>query len=394
MSKKRRKKRKAGVVFLQGFGTTLLVVALLFLTGFASYKVSLFYFNKKGAPGGNRVSAVMKELYGGAEVQDISKNLIYGVDKESGRVRGLVLEIFHTGTGNMDYITIPVNTEITVSNELYQKLIKSGCEAPQIVKLSAIHKYYSGEDMYEYGELLLNDLLGIDIGYYTVEDIDTFKKKFERIDCQTTVQGEEAARLQTVKLWVLKEGFKAELNAVEKKEKAVKEYIEASYKDCTSNLSLRSKKSYAGDYLKWNPDYTHYYVIPGVAEEKYYEPLPEEGKALLEQILGNSTYIEQQQLETAGTEADSRAYRIQILNASQINGLAAKYQRTLEAQGYTVDSVGNYTGQMQTASRILVRNEGTGADLLLYLENAQLSGSAVLPEGIDIQIILGTDADK
>lgn len=66
----------------------------------------------------------------------------------------------------------------------------------------------------------------------------------------------------------------------------------------------------------------------------------------------------------------------------------------MEEQGYTIDSIGNYMGQMQTESSILVRSADVGADLLLYLEGSRLTVSEALPEGIDIQIILGTDADN
>ncbi len=394
MSKKRKKKRNAMAVFFRGFGMSLLLIAMLLLTGFVSYKVSLFYFNERGVSKNSKASAVIQELYGSVAVEDISKNLIYSVDKKSGKVKGLVLEIFNTNTNNMDYITIPANTEITISNELYQKLAKAGCEAPQIIKVSAISKYFSKDTMYEYGELIINDLLGIDISYYTVVEPKTFKRMFEKTQRRETVQEEENAKVQTVNLWTLTEAYMSELRAVEKEEKAVKEYIEKAYESCTSNLSVRSKKEYAKDYLRWDIEHTHFHMIPGVVEEDCYRALPEESKALLEQVLGNDSYTVPQDITVSGTEADSREYAIEILNASQVNGLAAKYKEVLEEQGYRVNSIGNYTGQVQEQSSILVRNEGTGADLLLYLEGGSLSVSDSLPEGIDIQIILGTDANK
>ena len=395
MGKKRRKKKKsAGRIFLEGFAKSLLIMGMLFLTGFASYKVSLFYFHERGVSGSSKASSVIQELYGAVEAEDISKNLIYSIENESGKLKGMVLEVFNTYTGNMDYITIPANTELTISNELYEKLLKAGCEAPQIIKLSSIHKYFSEDTMYEYGELLLNDLLGIDISYYTVMEPEVFEQIFEKTERKEVVQGAETAVVQTVELWTLKESWCNEWKAVEKTEEAIKAYMETSYEKCKSNLSVRSKKKYATAYLKWDIDYTYYHIVPGVAEEKTYEVIPEDAKKLLEQVLGNSTYTEQQNGTIATLDAVSKNGVIQILNASQINGLAAQYKTTLEAQGYTVDSIGNYTGQMQTMSSILVREEGLGSDLLLYLENAQIRVSPNLPAGIDIQIVLGTDADR
>lgn len=393
MGKRKKKKKSAGAVFLRGFGTSVLVICLLFLAGFASYKVSLFYFNEKGVSRDSKASDMIQELYGSVEVEDVSKNLIYSVDQESGKIKSIVLEIFNTNTKNMDYITIPVKTEFTISNELYQKLAATGCEAPQIIKLSSIYKYFSEDTLYEYGELIINDLLGIDISYYTVVEPAVFKKMFKKTEYQTAVQSADTARVQTVQMWSLSESYKNEIKAIEKEEKAVKDYIERAYESCTSNLPASSKKQYAQDYLKWNVDYTYYYVLPGIVEDTSYHALGEEAKALLSQLLTNAAYTQPQNIENIRT-TQSKDCIIQILNASQINGLAAEYKETLEEQGYTVDSVGNYTGQVQTASSILVREEGTGADLLFYLKDAVVTVSETLPDGIDIQIILGTDASQ
>ena len=51
--------------------------------------------------------------------------------------------------------------------------------------------------------------------------------------------------------------------------------------------------------------------------------------------------------------------------------------------------IGNYTDEILTDTRILVREDETGYDLLSYFQNASIE-TAELPEGIDIEIILGT----
>lgn len=397
MRKKRKKKRSAVAVFFRGFVKSLLLIGALVLVGFASYKVSLFYFNERGVSTNSKASKMIQELYGNVAVEDISKNLIYNVDKKSGKVKGLLLEIFNTNTSNMDYITIPVNTEITISNELYQKLAKAGCEAPQIIKISAIHKYFSEDTMYEYGELIINDFLGIDISYYTAVEPKAFEKMFKKTKYQEAVPGAEDAKKQTVKVWTLTEDYRAELAALGTDVKLIEEHIDKAYKHCTSNLPARSKKKYIEDYLKWNADNTYFHIIPGLVEEDCYAPLPEEARTLLEQILGNEAYVGAQERTPESTNesvADSKEYAIQILNGSQVNGLAAKYKTKLEAEGYHVASIGNYKGQAQTESSILVKEEEMGADLLLYIEGGSLSVSEALPEGIDIQIILGSDANQ
>jgi hypothetical protein len=377
MAKKRKKKRSAVSVFFTGFLKSLLVIALLFLTGFGSYKASLFYFNLRGVSSGSRASALIRDLYGSVSAEDISKNLIYGL-AEDGSISELILEIFNTKTGNMDYVTIPVKTEFTISNDLYQKLTKAGSDVPQIIRLSTLHKYFEDETLYEYGSLLTEDILGIDISYYTVLEKQIFDKTF------TETEG----------YFTFTEEYKTELMSVEKDETAIKEYLETAYQDCTSNLSLRSKKKYAAAYVQWGLQNTHYYLVPGAWTEDTYTVSTEEAKTLLQELLANLSYSSPQ--STSDKKTDSKEYKIQILNASQINGLAAKYKTLLENEGYQVAEIGNYTGSslVQSQSRIVVSKEGIGEDLLDFLDEGEIEIANDLPEGIDIRIILGSDANQ
>ncbi len=246
--------------------------------------------------------------------------------------------------------------------------------------------------MCEYGMLIVDDLLGIDISYYTVVDQKAFRTAFKKKTYREVTQDGENVQVQNVACWIYKDHYKKKLKNLQSEEKTIKDYLEVLYENGKSNLHLSAKKQYAGDYMQWEIDNTYFHILPGVSSETVYEAKTEEARELLEEILNHGTYGVPQLMGDSSL-CDSRDCTIEILNASQINGLAAKYQEMLEEQGYTISSIGNYMGMMQTSTSIVVKSTDMGADLLLYLEGAQLSVSDTLPENVDIQIILGTDAN-
>lgn len=390
--KKRKKKKNAGKIFLQGFLKSFLILLALLGTGFIGYKGTNFYYSKFGGPGDDKAAQIIKELYGEVEVVDIAINLIYCVDGDN-QINAMVLEIFNTNTSNMDYVTIPLKSQFTISNELYQKLCASGCDAPQIMKLSKMDEYFSDETLYEYGVILLEDLLDIDINYYTAVAKDTFKQMFKK-KAPPLSYNEEGIVISSDVQWNLKQSYLKEIGALTD-ESELEDYIREKLKKCKSNLNTKSKLEYGEKYRKVNPSLIYTHSIYGVLENNSFDIDVERTNLLFQQLLSNSSYTMEQKDTNGGTKAVERislGAAIEILNGSGITGLAAKYQTSLLEDGYTVSKIGNYTSQTEQATRILVKEEGLGADLLEYFEGASIEVSQ-LPDGVDIEIILGSDAN-
>lgn len=391
VKRKRRKKKSAGQVFVTGFLKSFAIILALLATSYAGYAATNYYYDKFGGPKDDKAAELIKELYGEVEVVDVSKNLIYCVDGDN-QIKAMVLEIFNTNTSNMDYITIPLKSQFTISNELYQKLCASGADAPQIIKLAKMDDYFSDETLYEYGVILLEDLLDIDINYYTAVGRDVFKQMFKQ-KTAPPVYNDEGTVISSDVQWDLRQSYIKEISAL-KDEGELEEYIKGKLKKCKSNLNTRSKLEYADKYQKVNPKLIYTHSIYGIMENKSFEIDIERTNALFNQILTNSSYTMEQRNTNTGAQPVQRVSQgaaIQILNGSGITGLAAKYQTSLQNDGYTVAGIGNYTSQSEKTTRILVKEEGKGTDLLEYFEGASIE-TAQLPEGVDIEIILGSDA--
>ena len=69
--------------------------------------------------------------------------------------------------------------------------------------------------------------------------------------------------------------------------------------------------------------------------------------------------------------------------------MAAKMQERLESKGYTVAEIGDYTKETLTRTKIIVKKEGQGEDLVKYFKDPEVTVGTV-DDGYDIEIIVGT----
>ena len=175
-------KKNAVMFFLKSLLKSILVIVSILAVGAISYKVSYEYLSKQLEAG--KLDVQEKELetiLDQAKTDEISKNLIYVVDDKQ-RITHMLLEICNTKTYNMDYVTIPVETDYTIPARMYQKLCVVDEEIPQIVRFSKLRKYFADlEDTqaYGYAELIMEKLLKTDISYFTVIPQDIYDLHYQ-----------------------------------------------------------------------------------------------------------------------------------------------------------------------------------------------------------------------
>ncbi len=74
--------------------------------------------------------------------------------------------------------------------------------------------------------------------------------------------------------------------------------------------------------------------------------------------------------------------------------MAASYRDELTEQGFTVLGIGDYSGEIQSDTTILVKDESYGKDLLKFFPSAVIEKSSVLTDDADIEILLGVNANR
>lgn len=423
----KKKNKSIFKLFYMSLLKSLLCIAIILVVGFISYKVSYTVLSK--ADGDTDTSAEsLEEIKNKATTDEISKNLIY-VSDDKNKITHVMLEICNTKTYNMDYVTIPVRTDYTIPSVMYRKLCQINKEIPQVIRISKLKQYFDDEnDAYGYGVLIFEKMLGTDISYYTALDQETYDSHYTeqkvRVAYRTKsalnntpgpdgVTPTSATTLKTqMKVSVLSDAFCNQLKDLGADQKKIADYIKEQYSRVESNLTVYNKIGYVEAYEKMDVTMYHYWGIPGVYTDKVFEvdtKAAKKGLAALTENTAEYTTVQDfsalnrmaanasaedasagEKTETLSDNAESsKGLLIYVLNGSQIAGLASSTKEKLEAAGYTVPKVGNYTAETLTTTRIKVSKKGQGEDLKEYFNNPEISVGGVT-SGYDIEIVLGT----
>jgi hypothetical protein len=195
-------------------------------------------------------------------IDDISKNLIFCYDDETKEIKKILLEVFWCADHRITYLTIPMRTQFTISNSLYQKLIVTDPSIPQIMKLSSISKYFDQETIYDYGVLITEDMLKADISYYTAVPLSMYQSIFE--------SSAEEDEDQELTVEVFSDAFEDYLKKI-KTEEDLKHYLTKSYPSVISNLTLNQKMDYLESYCRTSLSNVTFQLIGGRNKNSGYE---------------------------------------------------------------------------------------------------------------------------
>lgn len=242
----KKKKRSPGQIFFYGFVRSLLFLAAVFAAALISYYVTYAIYDS-GKVSYDGKESILFERDGKIEHQTICRNLIYEANKRTGRIEAMVLEIFNTGTNQLTYITIPRGLTFALSNELYKKLNVVSDRVPQIVKLGRLPNYFEGNSCFEYGEILLEDLFGMDISYYTALGHKQFHRIFKRNSNGT---------------YIYRPAMKRRVEGFQDKSE-ISDYVTRVYKRCSTNCNLSSRLEYLEDYQRLSVEDISFCKIKG-----------------------------------------------------------------------------------------------------------------------------------
>ena len=198
-----------------------------------------------------------------ARLDDVSKHLIYCVDEDDGSIKKIVLEILDCKKVKLFYITIPIKTKLTLSDSLHSKLVLIKPSIPQFLKLSAITGYIPKEIAYEYGVLIIEELLNIQISYYSVVPSSLYETVFTGKN-NINNSSEDGYPKE-----VFSDGFIEFLHSIDT-ETQLRSYIKDIYNMIYSNLSYEDKLNYMETYLKIQGKDIHFDLIAGTDSNSAY----------------------------------------------------------------------------------------------------------------------------
>lgn len=391
------KKKSIAKVFILSLLKSILGIAIIIAVGFASYKISYMVLSNNSENVGTSSNEI-KDIVEEAQTDEISKNLIY-VSNDN-KISHLMLEICNTKTNNMDYITIPVGTDYTIPTEMYQKLSTVNQEIPQIIRIGRLKQYFQNdEDAYGYGELIIEKMLGVKISYYTVLDQETYLNHYSRRNTEVKFKplslaesSSEKSVTVTEKINVASRSYVNQLKDIKGDQNKIAEFIKDQYERVDSNLTVYNKIGYVESYEKMDPDLIHYWGIPGKYSDKIFAVDTKASKSFINNLVNNTTTYTQAQVFNKVVKTSTKSSKgksIIVLNGSQIGGLATAAKTTLTNAGYKVKKIGDYTAATLTQTKIIVKEDGVGKDLVKYFSNPVVETGTV-DTGYDIKIIIGT----
>ncbi len=369
------KNRSIAQIIFKNFFKTIGVILLLLGVGVLSYYLTmLFLKHTVRVERSTQYEHVIDVNPGSME----SANLIYSYNEKNGKVEAMLLELFDAGTKNMTYITIPANTQITISGKTYGELLEKSPMLPQVVKMSEINSYFSGDVAYEYGILILQEELKADIGYFTAMTSDVFNKCFEKekgsrlIYCPTKELLDESSKCST--------------------EDEMKDFLESRWDSLISDITLSQKQHYAKELKDVNREQIRTYRLRGKKTGNVFKLNKEKNKAFIEKIWEKKTYRGAQKKNGEETsDAAKKTGSVWIYNGSKITGLAAEYQKKLEADGFEVKGVGNAAGGVRSETIIYVKKKSAANGLKKYFKKPSVYVADNLSSGASVEIVLGTD---
>lgn len=369
------KKRSIAQIILISFFKTMGIILLLVGIGVLSYYLTMLFLNQtQRVERSTQYEHVIDVNPGSME----SSNLIYSYDKKSGKIEAMVLELFDAGTKNMTYLTIPPNTQITISGKTYKELLEKSTQLPQVVTMSEINSYFSGDVAYEYGILILQEELKADIGYFTAMSSDVFASCFEREGGKKLIYRPKDS--------LLKEAGKC------RTEEEMDDFIESKWDQLISDITLSQKQHYAKELTDVNQEWIRTYIIYGTETNGEFKINKDKSTKFVEKIWEKKAYKTAQKKagKTVATQSKNDG-SIWIYNGSKITGLAAEYQKKLETDGFVVKGVGNATGAVQSSTVIYVKKKKAAKALQKYFKKPTVQVTDQMSSGADIEIVLGTN---
>ena len=353
---------------------------------------------------------------------------VFGVDKDGTRTDVVFVVHYDSAAQSINLISLPRDTRVSLSSEVKSNISAAGRSYNQVTKLNAVHAY-SGKELGSKNTVLqIEDLLGIKIDHYVKIDLEAFRAIVDAIggvdldvpqdmywDMRDTgdplinlkkgqqhLDGEKAeqlvrfrrylegdvARIQVQQLFL--KALAEKVLSTETILKNLPDLISVMYKYIETDVSLPDAIKYMNYTDKINMGNVTMETLPGtgqyVGDVSYFIHDPEATREMVDRV-----FYSVAPTATEGVTGDSKALSIEVSNGGSVPGLAAKYSKALQDAGYNVVDPTNYSGTQSTYTRIQVKKEGIGSDLISHFTDAKVE---IAPNEIgsnaEIRIILGT----
>jgi len=354
--------------------------------------------------------------------------LIMGTDQSGGLTDYIVFVSFDSVTKNIDVISIPRDTYITITPEQVRAIRDNGSHfVPDsgVMKLTELHSY-AGSLGDEYSKNEVEQLLGVNIDYVANVNLKAFRNIIDLVGgIYVNVPSGGMYYSDPVQNLTISipggrqllggsdaEGFmryrhdltRGDLDRIDNQKEFMKEFFtQVVQKDILANnfiglmqifldnvktnFNLTDVPQYLTSLSGITTDNVSFYTMPGDASYQgavwYY----------IQDVAGTDKLIAQTALnfDVNPAPVNIGAVRVQFFNGSYSTKAAPDMVARLEENGYDVTDAGDYVGAKKTSTRVYARDEATGDALAQLFVKATVDTSGDnIPGGYDAVVVAGT----
>ena len=420
MSRKRKKISKKQRLMRIFFRTIVITLAVIGI-GVAAFSA---IYNKFIL--GDSIGSILEK-----EKDPINKTLaVFGVDEDGYRTDVIFVVNYNSETQKTRIISVPRDTKVEWDSEMRTKMEALKGYSVSISKINEMTSYVGIDNITEFTIPQIEEILDVQIDNYVIITLSAFREIVDAVggvevdvpaldgdglhyddNAQDlhihlspgvqTLNGEEAeglvrfrkgyaegdvGRIKTQQLFL--EGLFNKITSPQIITK-VPAIVNAVLKTVTTDIKLSEISEYTPYLKSLGESNLKCDIIPGESSyqnsKSYFIPDEAAMPAFIQEMLyGNDTNEESTEVIIDQTVS------IEVLNSTDVNGLAGKAKETLEASGYQVASIGNYTSNVLPQTTIYVKDRTLGAQFLAYYPDATIIQSEQIP--YDVQIVLGNDS--
>ncbi len=420
------KNRGAVFIFLRTLAISTLVFGVLGTGIFFAYMAFTGKFDQGVSTGLEEIkdNGILPSIFDTAPEK--VNFLILGTDGDGTRTDTIIVGCFLPKEGRIALVSVPRDTMVTMPEDRLNIVKSYNDYAPDdgVMKLNEVHHHAGKENGIEFVQKQIEELLGINLDFYAEINLEglryvvdalggvTFNVP-ERMYYKDPIQnllinlqpgeqlldGDQAEQLIRYRSYV-----RGDLQRVEVQQQFMKamagqilasdslwqkmpSLISASLKYMRTDFNITDVPKYLKYAKNISVENIVTFTLPTTTTKRYgkdYQLLVEdETQAIIQ-------YVFEEGFPPAPVDNTSMGKSISVLNGGTTAGLAGKTKDRLNADGFTVEHVGDYNGQKQVSTRIIVNAEGQGQDLTDYFVDSKIEVNPSFTNDYDIVIILGT----
>lgn len=420
---KMKNNKKMKKLFLRAVSITFIVCVVVISLIAISYRV--FIYQKGKETGG------MLNFTSAFKEKDINETIaIFGVDQDGYRTDVILVVNYNSQTKKAKVVSIPRDTKVTWSQAQKDKLKEYKGLQVSVTKINEMTSYGGIENIRDFTVDEIQNMLGISIDHYVIVTTDAFRNIVDavggvEVDVPVLkgdglhyddfaqglhihldpglqmLNGEQAeglvrfrkgyaegdvGRIKTQQLFL--DAFAKKMLSPSILTKLPK-IVPVIFNSIKTDMALSDIPKYYSHFKKFDRTYLSFEIIPGEAEYQggkwYFVPNTQEMSQFTQNIFFDQMIAGQEQ----GIIEEDKSVTIEVLNATTINGIAGKTKDDLEAMGYRVVHIDNYTTNNQPTTLIYAKNMDKAKQFKQYFKQAIIEENQQID--YDIQIILGED---